>query len=326
MIRNTELVTLIQTLAAAEQGSFHKAGLQFGVPASTISRRVRSLEAQIGVRLFSRHRHGIRRTAAGDGFLEQIRRILGDLNLVLVNTSTARRRHDGLLRIGLYVSPWRGQLRAVLKAYKHRFPNVRIQYTEAERRELMARLAAGAIDVAIVADHARHGPHDVIALWREKILVAMSSSHRLARKRNLAWEDLREEKIFLGRDAGGDLRDHLMARLKTSRRQPAIHSLNVGRDFCLSLVGLEPDVTLVYESDAGTKHQGVTYRELTDSRGPSLVPYYACWMGHNDNPALRHFLDLLARPEATLSDTLTASSIDPPQPGDAPVRFDANDT
>lgn len=307
MIRNTELVTLIQTLVAAEQGSFHKAGLQFGVPASTISRRVRVLEAQIGVRLFSRHRHGIKRTAVGDGFLQQIRSVLNDLNLVLVNTSTTGAGHHGLLRIGLYVSPWQGHLRAVLKAYKRGFPNVRIQYTDAERRELMARLAQGAIDVAIVADHVRHGPHDVIALWREKILVAMPSSHRLARKRNLAWEDLREEKIFLGRDAGSDLRDHLMARLKTAGHQPAIHSLNVGRDFCLSLVGLEPDVTLVYESDAGTKHRGITYREVTDGHGPSLVPYYACWMGHNDNPALRHFLDLLARPGATPSDALSAN-------------------
>ena len=130
MIRKIELVTLIQALVAAEQGSFHKAGLLLNVPASTVSRRVRTLETQIGINLFSRHRHGIRRTAAGDRFLEQVRRILNELNLVLINASTVGRGKTGWLKIGLYVSPGRGHLRAALHEYKRTFPAVEIQYTE----------------------------------------------------------------------------------------------------------------------------------------------------------------------------------------------------
>lgn len=292
MIKNTELVTLIQTLAAAEQGSFHKAGLLLGVPASTISRRVRALEMQMGVKLFNRHRHGIRRTAIADSFLDQIQRILNDLDLVLVNTSGTRRGHSGRLRIGLYVSPWRGHLRAVLADYRRRFPKVRIDYTDGERPELMRRLDAGAIDIAIVADHAHQGPHDIAALWREKVLVAMPKSHRLAGKRTVSWDDLRKEQIVLGRDTGPDLRDYLIAKLKSSGHIPTIHHHNVGRDFSLSLVGLDHEITLLYESDAGAQHRCVVYREITDERGPSLVPYYACWRGDNDNPALQNFLDL----------------------------------
>ncbi len=293
MIRNTELVILIQTLAAAEQGSFHKAGLLLGVPASTISRRVRTLESQIGVKLFSRHRHGIRRTAIADGFLDQIRRVLDDLDLILVNTSNIKRGHAGRLRVGLYVSPWRGHLRAVLATFKHRFPKVRIEYTDGERRDLMKRLDAGAIDVAIIADHARQGSHDVVTLWREKILVALPSSHRLASKKSVTWDDLRKEQIVLGRDTGPDLRDHLMAKLKRSGHVPTIHRHNVGRDFSLSLVGLGHDITLLYEADAGAERPDVVYREMTEVHGPSLIPYFACWLGENDNPALQNFLDLL---------------------------------
>lgn len=293
MIRKVELVTLIQTLLAAEQGSFHKAGLLLNVPASTISRRVRTLEAQIGVKLFSRHRHGIRQTAAGDGLLEQVRRILNELNLVLINASTAGRGKTGWLKIGLYVSPGRGHLRAVLHEYKKGFPAVEIQYTEGERRYLMARLNAGAIDVAIVADHFRYGTHDVIPLWQEKVLVAMPESHRLANKEDLTWDDLRDEKIFLGRDPGPELRDHLVAKLRASGNVPSVHHYNVGPDFSLSLVGIEADLTLLYEADAGARHPGVIFREVTDDDRPSLVQYYACWLGDNENPALHSFVDLL---------------------------------
>lgn len=293
MIRKIELVTLIQTLAAARQGSFHKAGEFLHLPASTVSRRVRSLETLIGVKLFDRHRHGIRPTATGEAFLEQIRRILDELDIALVNASTIPQGKMGWLKIGTYVSPSTGHLRAVLSEYKQSFPNVDVQYIEGQRFELIERLNAGAIDVAIVADHFRQGGHDVIPLWKEKVLVALPASHRLASKTSLTWDDLRKVQIFIGRDPGPELRDHLIAKLKTSGDVPSIHQFDVGRDFSLSLIGIEPEVTLLYEADGGIRHPGVIYRELADHQGPSLVPYYACWLSNNDNPALRNFLELL---------------------------------
>ncbi len=123
-------------------------------------------------------------------------------------------------------------------------------------------------------------------LWQERVLVAMPDSHGLASKKDLTWEDLRKERIFFGRDPGPELKNHLVAKLKASGQVPSIHQHNVGSDFSLSLVGIEPDVTLLYEADAGARHPGVVYREVSDNDGPSLVPYYACWLSGNDNPAL----------------------------------------
>lgn len=293
MIRDIELVTLLQTLIAAGQGSFHKAGTSIGVPASTVSRRVKSLETLIGIKLFERHRHGIRPTAAGGAFLEQIGRILDELNIALLNASTKALGQTGWLKIGAYVSPSTGQLRAALREYRHRFPDVDVQYTDGERRHLIERLDAGAIDVAIVAGQFRAGVRDVIPLWREKVLVAVPESHSLASKANVTWDDLRKEKIRLGRDPGPELRDHLISKLNASGEMPSIIRSNVSRDFTLSLVGLEPEITLLYEADAGARHPGVVYREITEDREPSLVRYYACWLVANDNPALLRFLDLL---------------------------------
>ncbi len=293
MIRSIEMVTLLQTLIAAEQGSFHKAGMLLGIPASTVSRRVRSLENQLGVRLFDRHRHGIRPTAASNAFLKPIRRILDELNTVLINAKTIARGKAGALHIGLYVSPSTGQLRTVLHEYKNAFPNVDVQYVEGERSLLMERLNAGSIDVAIVVGHFRSGMHDIVPLWSEKILVAMAATHSLADKATLTWDDLRTEHILLGRDPGPELRDHLLSRLNASGDLPAIRHSHIGRDFVLSLLDIESDVTLLYEADTGAQHPGVIYREVVDDEGPSLVPYFACWITSNDNPALQHFLDLL---------------------------------
>ncbi|HEX7791450.1 MAG TPA: LysR family transcriptional regulator [Afipia sp.] len=295
MIRNTELVILIQTLAAAEHGSFYKAGQQFGIPASTISRRVRSLEAQMGVTLFRRHRHGIRSTAVGSSFIEEIRRVLDDLDLVLVNASASNGATKGSLRIGLYCSPWQGHLREVLAACKNTFPAMRIQYVAAEREDLIRRLDAGRIDVAILADHARHGPHEVLPLWKENVFVAMHRTHHLAARQTLTWDDLRDQHFVLGRDPGPDLGHHLLHELKRSGRVPTVHQHDVNQDFALSLIGIEEAVTLVYESDARPDNPHLVYREIAGRHAASRVPFYACWIAQNGNPALHNFLDLLRK-------------------------------
>ncbi len=181
----------------------------------------------------------------------------------------------------------------VLSEYKRTFPDVDVQYVDCQRCDLIERLRAGAIDIVIVADHFGIGMHDVIPLWREKVLAAMPESHRLASKHELTWDDLRKEQIFLGRDPGPELRDHVIAKLKASGDIPSIQQFDVGRDFSLSLVGIEPDLTLLYESDTGARHPGVVYREMTENHRPSMVPYFACWLSDNQNPALQSFLDLL---------------------------------
>src|SRR5260221_8390754 len=293
MIRNIKFVPLIRPWVAGGEGFFKRPGNLPGAPASTVSRRVRSLETLLGVKLFDRHRHGIRLTPAGDAILQQIRRNLDDLNIVLINASTIGRGRTGWLKIGTYVSPSTGHLRTAIREYKQSFPNVDVQYTDGERRHLMERLNAGAIDVAIVAGQVRTGIHDVIPLWREKVLVAMPESHSLANKANVTWNDLRKEQIRLGRDSGPELRDHLIAKLRASGDVPSIVRSDVGRDFALSLVNFEPEITLLYEANAGARHPGRAFREVADGQGPSLVAYYACWLGTNDNPALLRFLDLL---------------------------------
>ncbi len=54
MIKHLELDALLQLLVAAEQGSFHRAGSKSNVETSTVSRRVRDLEARVGVKLLER--------------------------------------------------------------------------------------------------------------------------------------------------------------------------------------------------------------------------------------------------------------------------------
>jgi len=212
MIRNIELDTLFQLLVVVEQGSFHKAASLLGVKTSTLSRRIRELEARIGVALFQRHRHGVRPTDAGRIFFENMRRIESDLDSVLVNARAAARGETGWLRIGLYASLSAGPLRDALRAYADLFPDVEINVVDESRRSLMERLNSGALDIIIVNGQVKHGAHEILPLWTEDILVAMPHGHALSQQDAVTWDDLRHERIlFSSRDPGPELHNALVA-------------------------------------------------------------------------------------------------------------------
>lgn len=79
-----ELKHLRYAEAAAHHGSFRKAADSLALKQSNLSRRIRHLEKCLGVRLFERTNSGVRTTAAGRDFLAGVRRILGELQIVVM--------------------------------------------------------------------------------------------------------------------------------------------------------------------------------------------------------------------------------------------------
>ena len=69
----TELRHLCHFVAAAEHGSFRKAGIALGIQESAISRRIRDLEDHLGASLFQRRSTGVTLSLAGQRFLRRAR-------------------------------------------------------------------------------------------------------------------------------------------------------------------------------------------------------------------------------------------------------------
>ncbi|KQT60744.1 MULTISPECIES: helix-turn-helix domain-containing protein [unclassified Aureimonas] len=63
-----ELRHLRCALAAADHGSFRRAAGALGVRPSSVSRRIRDLEAMLDVKIFVRSSGGVQVTASGQGF------------------------------------------------------------------------------------------------------------------------------------------------------------------------------------------------------------------------------------------------------------------
>jgi len=156
MSKSLELRHLRAVLATAETGSLHRAAGMLDTSQPALSRLLREAEERMGVRLFERSSQGSRATAAGALAGQVARRVAADV----------RRLHD-MARDGrwhLRVGCIPRALDLIVPGVLHRPPGALPDEVEIELREddsltLLAALARGELDLAILSLFGEMPPH-----------------------------------------------------------------------------------------------------------------------------------------------------------------------
>jgi len=289
-----ELKHLRYAEAAERYGSVRKAADSLTIKQSNLSRRIRHLEDQLGVKLFERTSGGVHPTAVGRDFLRGVRHILHELQTVVDSAKAVARGEAGYITIGFYTSLSAGNLRASLVEYARRFPQVEISTVEGSRSRLCGGIQTGTIDLAIVMGEPACDCDQSMVLWSERIIVALPEDHPLAQNEIIYWTDLKHERFLLSeRDPGPEIQEILIAQLASSGDFPDVVRHDISPENIKSLVGTGRGVSLMCEACVGACYAGVVYREARDGNGATRIGYCAYWKERNDNPALRNFIHLL---------------------------------
>ncbi len=130
ILNYVQLVQLRQALIVAEEGSFIRDGRRLNTHYSYVSRKIRDLEASVGILIFTRNGNGVTATPEGAEFLRGVRRVIADLEGVL------KRADTGSLSIGFYVSMLDGELCDIVRQFITEYPDVSLQFLEAPRAGL----------------------------------------------------------------------------------------------------------------------------------------------------------------------------------------------
>ena len=98
------------------------------------------------------------------------------------------------------------------------------------------------------------------------------------------------------------------SRFTDARHNPSVQKLDVGRETLMNLVSIGFGISLASEATTATLFPKVVFRPIVGN--DELLHFYAVWLAHNDNPALRRFL-ALARQLASKRRGTTARSDGP---------------
>lgn len=294
-----DLRNLRYAMIAAERGSFRRAAAALGVQQSTVSRRVQLLEHRVGMVLFERDHSGVRLTPAGERFLNEAAAGVSHFDRAIQFVGSMRRGEHGQISIGIVASLASGFLQSVIRRFKERHGGVALRLYEGAAHEILSRLVAGRLDVAFVTGGPPVSGCNSCRVWNERVYVALPSTHVLAARDQITWDDIRKERFIISSQGPGPhIQDYLIKRLAGLSFRPELDTQEVGRENLMNLVGLGLGLTLTTSSTLGAVFPGVVFRPIAGDR--DIVEWTAIWPVSNTNPTLKRFLAVV-RSEAKQS-------------------------
>jgi LysR family hca operon transcriptional activator len=194
-----ELRHLRYFVAVAEEGSFiNAAERRLHTAQPSLSRQIRDLEAEVGMKLLERKARGIVLTAAGQVFLDNARMVLMQLHAAV----EAARRADQPKKPGFTVGFLAGQeviwLSETLRILQEEAPGTEITISSLSSPELASALMQNTMDVALLRRETQTSGLAFKLLIKEPLVVILPANHRLAKHRTIKPQDLARESFIAG--------------------------------------------------------------------------------------------------------------------------------
>ena len=300
-----ELQQLRYAVAIAEEQSFTRAAQRCFVVQSALSRQIKSLESELGVRLFARTSRKVKVTPAGEAFVKQARLCLQAAERAKASAAAAHGQIRGSLTIGVIPTVTAVDIAAVLGAFRRSYPEVGVHVRTGGSDEFLRRIAAGQLDVGVLGLAEGVTPRGVQTreLSQERLVAVLSEGHRLAGRRRLRLKDLADEPFvdFPEGSSGREQSDLAFDRARLRREV----SLEVNTaDLLTGLVRQGLGVALVAPSVA-REAPGCVCIPVSD--GPVRVEYLA-WDSFNPSPVAQVFVDSILMPTGQRPLSLTATT------------------
>src|SRR5262249_33946195 len=130
-VRCMELRHLRTFVTVAEQGTVSKASVRLGIAQPALSRQIRDLEDELGLKLFDRIRRRLVLTSEGERLLGDCRGALSAVGSVREQAQLLRRSDAGVLKLAATPQTIDGVLSVFLSRYAKHRPNVQVKLSEA---------------------------------------------------------------------------------------------------------------------------------------------------------------------------------------------------
>ena len=245
-----ELRHLRYFVAVAEEGSLTVAAeRRLHTAQPSLSRQIRDLEMEVGVRLLERGARGVALTAAGRTFLDHARLALLQVEAAGEAARRAAAPQKTSFMIGFLTGHEMVWLTDALRILQEEEPATEITLASQSSPDLAGALMRGKIDVALLRREAQ-APGIVFKFMMKEPLVAMvPAGHRLASRKAISPQEIAAETY-----------------ISPTRFAPVLKSA-IERYMATFGIALKPD----YESDNLTS----TMSLVASTGGVTVVPIYA---------------------------------------------------
>ncbi|MCK8681594.1 hydrogen peroxide-inducible genes activator [Streptomyces lichenis] len=218
--KQPSLAQLRAFAAVAEHLHFRDAAAAIGMSQPALSGAVSALEDALGVQLLERTTRKVLLSPAGERLASRAKAVLDAVAELMEEAEAAQAPFTGMLRLGVIptVAPY--LLPTVLHLVHQRYPRLDLQVHEEQTSSLLDGLAAGRLDLLLLAVPLGVPGITELPLFDEDFVLVTPEGHELGGRSGIPREALAELRLLL-LDEGHCLRDQALDVCREAGRTDA---------------------------------------------------------------------------------------------------------
>jgi LysR family nitrogen assimilation transcriptional regulator len=179
----------------ADLGNMTRAAESLHIAQPALTQQVANIEAELGVRVFDRGRHGVRLTSAGEVLYGYAVSLLKQVEDAREAVRDETQHPSGRVVVGIPGSTGKLVIVPLLRQLSS-FDRIRLEIVERPSAELLALVAGGRVDLAVVVDVPASRGTTISPLLREELYVILARG-AAGKKTSLTLRDVAAQPLVL---------------------------------------------------------------------------------------------------------------------------------
>jgi DNA-binding transcriptional LysR family regulator len=194
---NVSLRQLKVFQAVARTRNFSRAGDRIGLTQPAVSRCIRDLEEELGLRLLDRTTREVELTEAGIKLSGALDRLIDELESVLLETRASGEQHRGKVRVASAPTLSAGLMPEYISAGALRYPGITLMMRDQSQKQVMDSVRSGEVDFGLAIEPQQTEDLHTHRIMADSFSLVCRADHPLAQRRQVPWSALNGEKLVL---------------------------------------------------------------------------------------------------------------------------------
>lgn len=208
-----------------ELGGFTKAAEALGFTQSSVSQMILSLENELGIKLLTRSRTGVKLTIEGKELYPFIEQSISAYGTMLEKANEIKGLETGMIRVGTVSSVTCHWLPKLIKEFQKIYPKIQFVFHQGDYTSISEWIRMGKVDFGFINPNAAKY-FKTFEIKTGKMLAVVPKDHFLAMNKVIALQDISNEPYILLEEGN------------YSEPMEAFHS-----------IGIEPDIKYTLHDD-----------------------------------------------------------------------------
>ena len=293
-------------IAVGEELHFGRAAQKLEMMPASLSRFIRLLEDDLGVRLLNRSTRNVSLTHEGAIFFDEAQKIIERFDALAQRFKGGLKDDRRTLRIGAIDSAARGLVPALLNLFVPLHPNSDIHIIEDKTSNLIPRLKSGWLDMIFFREpQTLDASLAVRFITRESCVLAVPLGHLLATRGRVSVADFSHEAMIIPeRRTRPHSHDLTMTMFRLAGLSPHIGQFAEEKQTILSMVAAGLGLAVVPASYRNMNSDAVAYIDLELHADLKGLPLSIAWQKGSEDRYLLEMLRLLDEHESALTGRL----------------------